>query len=51
MKGKKFDKSCLKMTPEELQAHIHFRKMGSVVKSTKGKGSYNRQEFKKGVDK
>ena len=48
MKGKKFDKSCLKMTPEELQAHIHFRKRGSVVENKKGKGSYNRQKYKQG---
>ena len=33
---------------EELQQYLHFRKRGSKVKNKKGKGSYNRQEFKKG---
>lgn len=36
-----------KMTPEELQQFLHFKKRGFSVPSKKGKGSYNRQEAKK----
>ena len=34
------------MTKEQLQLWIHLRKKCSVMKSKKGKGSYNRQKFK-----
>ena len=46
--AKKIDRRCFKKEGEELQQYLHFRKRGSVVKNKKGKGSYNRQEFKKG---
>ena len=36
-----------KMTTEELQGLMHMRKRAFAVKSKKGKGSYNRKEFKK----
>ena len=45
---KKVDRRMFKKEGEELQQYLHFRKRGSVVKNKKGKGSYNRQEFKKG---
>lgn len=45
---KKIDRRIYKKTGEELQQYLHFRKRGSVVTNKKGKGSYNRQEFKKG---
>lgn len=41
------DRRMFKKEGEELQQYLHFRKRGSVVKNKKGKGSYNRQEFKK----
>ena len=47
-KTKNVDKSMFKKTGEELQQYLHFRKRGSVVENKKGKGSYNRQEFKRG---
>lgn len=47
-KNKKIDRRMFKKTGEELQQYLHFRKRGSVVKNKKGKGSYNRQNFKKG---
>ena len=49
-KKKKVDKRMFKKTGEELQQYLHFRKRGSVVENKKGKGSYNRQKFKKGID-
>jgi stalled ribosome alternative rescue factor ArfA len=45
---KKIDRRVFKKTGEELQQYLHFRKRGSRVENKKGKGSYNRQEFKKG---
>ena len=47
-KDKQIDRRMFKKTGEELQQYLHFRKRGSVVKNKKGKGSYNRQNFKKG---
>lgn len=38
-----------KMTPEELQQFLHFKKRGFSVPPKKGKGSYNRQKEKKYV--
>lgn len=38
-----------KMSPEEVQGLIAMRKRGGTVKSKKGKGSYDRKAFKKGV--
>ena len=42
-KNKKLDKSIFKMSPEELQLWIHFRKAGSYVENRRGKGSYKRK--------
>lgn len=36
-----------KMDAETLQQFLQFRKRGSRVQSKKGKGSYNRDDFKK----
>lgn len=47
-KEKKIDRRMFKKEGEELQQYLHFRKRGSVVQNKKGKGSYNRQQFKKG---
>lgn len=45
---KKIDNRIFKKEGEELQQYLHFRKRGSVVENKKGKGSYNRQQYKKG---
>ena len=42
------NKEIFKKTDEELQEFLAFRKRGSRIKNKKGKGSYNRQDFKKG---
>lgn len=41
-----FDKRMLKMSPEELQQYLAFKRKGYKVPSKKGKGSYNRKKFK-----
>lgn len=41
------DKQVFKKSDEELQQYLMFRRRGSKVESKKGKGSYNRQDFKK----
>ena len=41
------DRRCFKKTGEELQQYLTFRRRGSKVENKKGKGSYNRQKFKK----
>ena len=38
-----------KMSAEELQMYLYFRKRGGKVATKKGKGSYDRKDFKKGV--
>ena len=43
------DKRANKKTGEELQQFLAFRKRASRVPEKKGKGSYNRKDFKKGV--
>ena len=43
------DKAMLKKSGEELQQFLHFRKRGFVVPSKKGRGSYNRQRFKREI--
>ena len=43
------DKRINKMDSETLQQFLAFRKRASRVPSKKGKGSYNRKDFKKGV--
>lgn len=49
MKQEKYDKRVNKKTGEELQQYLAFRRKGGKVPAKKGKGSYNRQNFKKGV--
>ena len=44
----KVDRRMFKKEGEELQQYLHFRKRGSVVENKKGKGAYNRQNFKRG---
>ena len=42
--------SAKKMTPEELQMFLHFKKRGSCVPAKKGKGCrYDRNKMKKAV--
>ena len=48
MKNKEYDKRMFKKTGEELQQYLAFKRKGSKVENKKGKGSYNRQNFKKG---
>ena len=43
------DKRVMKKTGEELQMYLAFRRKAERVPSKKGKGSYDRKEFKKGV--
>lgn len=43
------DKRVNKKTGEELQQYLAWRRRGGKVPSKKGKGSYNRKDFKKGV--
>lgn len=43
----KFDKRMNKMDSETLQQFLAFRKRAGRVPSKKGKGSYNRRDFKK----
>lgn len=45
----KFNKRMLKMNPEELQAYLAFKRKGSKVPAKKGRGSYDRKNFKKEV--
>ena len=47
---KKVDKRIFKKEGEELQQYLHFRKRGGSVKPKKGKGSFDRKKFKKGID-
>ena len=43
------DKRMNKMDPETLQQFLAFRKRAGRVPSQKGKGSYDRKTFKKGL--
>ena len=45
------DRRQFKKTGEELQQYLHFRKRGHVVPNRKGKGSYNRNAFKRGEER
>jgi hypothetical protein len=45
----KFDKRMLKMNPEELQQFLAFKRKAGRVPAKKGKGSYDRKNFKKEV--
>lgn len=49
MKNKESKAYNQKMDSEELQMYLHFRKRGYSVPAKKGKGSYDRKKFKKGV--
>ena len=40
---KKKDKSIFKMSSDELETWMHFRKAGFKVENRKGKGSYKRK--------
>ena len=42
------NKEVMKKMGEELQEYLAFRRRGSKIQNKKGKGSYNRQDFKKG---
>jgi len=42
-----FDKRMNKKTGEELQAYLTFRRKAGHVPAKKGKGSYNRKDFKR----
>ena len=44
------DKRVMKKTGEELQMYLYFRKRSFKVPAKKGKGSYDRKQFKKGGD-
>lgn len=48
MTKKKIDKSIFKMTSDELQTWLHFRKATSRTENQKGKGSYKRNPKHKG---
>lgn len=45
---KKYDKKVNKKSKDELQEYLAFRRRASRVEAKKGKGSYNRTEFKRG---
>ena len=47
-KNKQIDRRMFKKEGEELQQWLTFTRRGSKAKSKKGKGSYNRREFKRG---
>ena len=49
MKNKELRPYRQKMSAEELQMYLHFKKRGGKVPAKKGKGSYNRQKMKKEV--
>lgn len=38
---------AIKMSDEELQMYLHFKKRGGKVAAKKGKGSYDRKKLKK----
>ena len=44
-KKKKIDKSVFKMTSEQLQTWLHYRKACSSIENRKGKGSYKRKSI------
>lgn len=46
---KKALKAYKKMSPEEVQGLMIMRRKGGAIKAKKGKGSYNRKNFKKEV--
>ena len=48
-KMEKVDKRMFKKEGDELQAYLAFRRKAGRVPAKKGKGSYDRKNFKKGV--
>ena len=46
--NKELDRRVFKKEGEDLQQWLIFTRRGSKAKAKKGKGSYDRQEFKKG---
>ena len=46
----KLDKRMFKKSGEELQHYLAFRRRGYKIPAKKGKGSYDRKNFKKGCD-
>ena len=44
------NKRMFKKSSEELQQYLAFRRRGFKVPAKKGKGSYNRTNFKRGCD-
>lgn len=44
----KYNKRVNKKSKEELQEYLAFKRRASRVEAKKGKGSYNRAEFKRG---
>jgi hypothetical protein len=47
-KKKELDRRVFKKEGEDLQQWLIFTRRGSKAKAKKGKGSYDRREFKKG---
>lgn len=47
-KKKEINREIFKKEGEDLQQWLIFTRRGSKVKAKKGKGSYDRKEFKKG---
>lgn len=45
--SKKVNPYAIKMDAEQLQMYFYFRKRGNKSALKKGKGSYNRKQFKK----
>lgn len=48
MKNQKDIKAYKKIAKAEVEDFLQFKRRHSIVKSKKGKGSYNRKKFKKG---
>ena len=44
MKKKNFNRQMFKMSPEELEEYMKFRRKGSKIDAKKGKGSYTRKQ-------
>ena len=42
------DRKIFKKNSQELQEYLQFKRRGSAVTPKKGKGSYKRQDFKRG---
>ena len=44
-------KEAYKTNPEELRRFMIFQRRHGIVPNKKGRGSYDRKNFKKGIDK